>query len=121
MCTRSAATRVSLLSIFNIQSVSMKVYACEYCIYIYYLITILVLQLSMFEFLQELEPGALVLLRNSARDGRKGDKLAQRWLGPYRIEEHIGKGVYRLVNPATGRILKKAFNACMYVCTHVAH
>lgn len=38
--------------------------------------------------------GALVLLRNSARDGRKGDKLAKRWLGSYRVNEHVGKGVY---------------------------
>ena len=72
-------------------------------------------------FIQELEPGALVLLLNSTRDGRKGDKLAQCWLGPYRIEEHIGRGVYRLANPATGRVLKKAFNGCRYVFTHVAH
>ena len=35
--------------------------------------------------------GAMVLLRNSARDGRKGDKLAQCWLGPYQIEEHNGQ------------------------------
>ena len=62
--------------------------------------------------LQELQPGALVLLRNNARDGRKGDKLVKRWLGPYRITEHIGKGVYRLSNPATGRALKKTFNGC---------
>ena len=57
----------------------------------------------------------MVLLRNSARDGRKGDKLAQRWLGPYRVEEAIGKGLYRLANPTTGRVLKKAFNGCRYV------
>ena len=25
-----------------------------------------------------------------------------RWLVPYQIAEHIGKGVYRLPNPATG-------------------
>ena len=42
--------------------------------------------------------GALVLLRNSARDSRKGDKLNKRWLGPYRVEEVLGKGVYLLAN-----------------------
>ena len=47
---------------------------------------------------QELEVGILVLLRNSAKDGRKGDKLAKRWLGPYIIEESVGKGVYQLLN-----------------------
>ena len=47
---------------------------------------------------QELEVGTVVLLRNSAKDGWKGDKLAKRWLGPYIIEESVGKGVYRLSN-----------------------
>ena len=28
-----------------------------------------------------------VLLRNSATDGRKGDKLAARWLGPYTLKK----------------------------------
>ncbi len=56
-----------------------------------------------------------MLLRNSARDDRKGDKLAQHWLGPYRVKEAIGKGLYRLANPTTGRVLKKAFNGCRYV------
>ena len=59
---------------------------------------------------QELQVGTLVLLRNSAKDGRKGDKLAKRWLGPYIIEECVGKGVYRLSNHATGRILRKVYN-----------
>ena len=56
-----------------------------------------------------------MLLRNSARDGRKGDKLAKRWLGPYRVEEAIGKELYRLANPTTGRVLNKVFNGCRYV------
>ena len=55
-----------------------------------------------------------MLLRKSARDGRKGDKLAKRWLGPYKVEEAIGKGLYRLAKP-TGRVLKKTFNGCRYV------
>lgn len=55
----------------------------------------------------------LVLVRNSARDGKKGDKLAKRWLGPYQIHEYIGKGVYKLLN-VSGRILKKTFNSCRY-------
>ena len=29
-------------------------------------------------YMQEMKPGSLVLLRNSARDGRKRDKLAER-------------------------------------------
>ncbi len=54
----------------------------------------------------------MVLLRNSARDTKKGDKLIQRWLGPYRIMEDIGKGQYVLKNAASGKTLKKAFNRC---------
>ena len=58
----------------------------------------------------------LVLSRNCARDGRKGDKLAKRWFGPYKIEENLGKNVFRLSNPTTGLTLKKAFNGCRCVC-----
>lgn len=61
---------------------------------------------------QELEVGTLVLLRNSAKDGRKGDKLAKWWLGPYTVEECVGKGVYRLSILASGRILRKTYNRC---------
>ena len=53
-------------------------------------------------------------MRNSARDGRKGDKLAKRWLGLYQVHEHLGKGVYRLSNPSTGRILRKKYNSCRF-------
>ena len=52
----------------------------------------------------------MVLLRNSARDSKKGDKLVQRWIGPYKIMENIGKSRYRLKNSASGQTLKKAFN-----------
>ena len=69
-----------------------------------------------FTFIQKLSVGQLVLLRNSARDGRKGDKLAKRWLGPYTIEEEVGKGLYMLTNPSTGKTLKKAVNGCKWVC-----
>ena len=44
----------------------------------------------------------LVLLRNSARDTKKGDKFKRRWLGPYEIKESLGKNVFRLSNPTTG-------------------
>ena len=47
----------------------------------------------------------LVLLRNSARDGRKGDKLVSRWPGPYQIYQNVGKGVYRLQNIVSQKIL----------------
>ena len=58
-----------------------------------------------------LDVDIFVLVRNSARDSKKGDKLAKRWLGPYQIHEYIGKGVYKLSN-SSGRVLKKTFNSC---------
>ncbi len=56
----------------------------------------------------------LVLLRNSACDGRKGDKLVKRWLGPYKIDELVGKGKLRNVDD---RLLKKPLiHAGIYIC-----
>lgn len=52
----------------------------------------------------------MVLLRNSAKDSRKGDKLVHRWLGPYEIVNSIGKGRYVLKNTASGKTLKNTFN-----------
>lgn len=54
-----------------------------------------------------------MLLRNAQRDGRKGGKFQSRWLGPYAIHEYLGKGVYKLANRVTGRVLKKAVNVCL--------
>ena len=61
---------------------------------------------SICNITQELHPGTLVLLRNNVKDGRKGDKLVERWLGPYKIAKHLNKGVYILENRCTGQILK---------------
>ena len=55
--------------------------------------------------LQMLKPSSLVLLQNSARDGRKGDKFQACYLGPYEIAKHLGKNVFRLRNPTTGLLL----------------
>ena len=74
---------------------------------IHCIVQFLSFQVSCIFLIQKLKQGTLVLLRNSAKDGRKGDKLVNRWLGPYKVEEHIGKGVYKLKNPSTGRTLKK--------------
>ena len=54
----------------------------------------------------------LVLMRNSRNDSRKGGKMDQRWLGPYKIAEDLGKGVFKLKNPSSGHILKKTVNSC---------
>ena len=64
------------------------------------------------EYQQALDVGSMVLLRNSQRDGRKGGKLQQHWLGLYKVQESVGKGVYKLLNPSTGKALKKVVNVC---------
>ncbi|KAL5477308.1 hypothetical protein EMCRGX_G024090 [Ephydatia muelleri] len=61
---------------------------------------------------KELAIGALVLMRNSAKDSKKGDKMAQRWLGPYKVVQILEKGVYKQQNPSTGKNLKKCVNGC---------
>jgi hypothetical protein len=38
--------------------------------------------------------------------------MGQRWRGLYKVVEHKGKGVYKVESVKTGKILKKAFNAC---------
>lgn len=53
-----------------------------------------------------------MLMRNSKKDARKGGKLEQRWLGPYKITEDRGKGVFKLMNPVSGRTLKNCVNVC---------
>ena len=53
-----------------------------------------------------------MLLKNSKKESRKGDKLAPRWVGLYSIHESLGKGVYRLSNLKTGLVNKTAVNQC---------
>ena len=59
--------------------------------------------------------GQMVLMRNSARDGRKGDKLARRWLGPYTIQADIRKGLYRLQNTTTGKKGSERMQVSLYI------
>ncbi len=60
--------------------------------------------------LQEFAVGTQVLLRNSRKESKKGDKLKPRWLGPYSIHESLDKGVFRISNIKTGVVLKNAVN-----------
>ena len=53
----------------------------------------------------------MVLLKNSNRDSKKGDKMKQRWLGPYKIKKNLENGVYRLENKE-GAVLKTTVNQC---------
>ena len=52
------------------------------------------------------------MLRNSARDSKKGDKLKPRWLGPYKVHKCLEKGLYRISNLKTGTVLKNVVNQC---------
>ena len=60
--------------------------------------------------LQILSSGTQVLLKNSARETKNGDKLKPRRNGPYLVHADLGKGVCRLYNPKTGKTLKNAVN-----------
>ena len=55
------------------------------------------------------EAGAEVLMESTAQKQRKGDKLADKFLGPYTINRHVGKGLYELKNKS-GKILQKKVN-----------
>ena len=55
------------------------------------------------------EAGAEVLMENTAQKQRKGGKLADKFLGPYTINRHVGKGLYELKNKS-GKILQKKVN-----------
>ena len=39
--------------------------------------------------------GTEVLVENTAQKQRKGGKLTDKWLGPYIINRHISKGLYK--------------------------
>ena len=49
-------------------------------------------------------------MRNSHRDTKKGDKIKPRWLGLYKIQRHLNKGVYQL-KTLKGILLKAEVNS----------
>lgn len=52
--------------------------------------------------------GAEVLVKDYERKKRKGGKLDYRWLGPYKIERSLGKGLYMLKEAnETGRVIDR--------------
>lgn len=69
-------------------------------------------KMSRFSCIQKLTVGTTVLLKNSRRETKKGDKMQPRWLGPYIIHADLGKGVYKITNPETGKVLQTAVNQC---------
>ena len=69
--------------------------------------------------IQVLQEDTQVLLRNSHRYSKKGDKMKPRWLGPYTIHKHLEKGVYQLINQK-GDLLKSAVNQSRLKVYHTA-
>ena len=43
--------------------------------------------------------GALVLAKDHTRKKRKGGKLDTRWLGPFKIEKVLPRGIYHIISP----------------------
>ena len=62
--------------------------------------------------------GDKVLRYNRRRDTRMGDKLGNRFMGPYQIHEVLGRGVYRLKDGET--VLKQIVNATNLKIWHPA-
>ena len=55
--------------------------------------------------------GTLVLLKNSKKLSRKGSKLEPNWTGPYRINEVLKKGTFRLCSANnTSNVLSSTYN-----------
>ena len=58
---------------------------------------------------QSFSIGDKVLVENTAQKQRKGGKLADKWLGPYKINQEIRKGVYGL-ETLGGNLMKQSSN-----------
>ncbi len=54
-------------------------------------IYLLLVHCKIIILLQGFHAGTLVLLRNSKRDSKKGDKMKPKWLGPYAVVSSMGK------------------------------
>ena len=48
-------------------------------------------------------------MENTAQTQRKGGKLDDKFLGPYTVNRHVGKGLYELKNKS-GKVLQKKVN-----------
>ena len=57
---------------------------------------------------QKVKVGAFVLVKNSRKLSRKGSKLEQNWMGPYKIDEVVGKGTFRLSDKT--KVLASLYN-----------
>ena len=60
-----------------------------------------------------LSVGTMVMLKNTKRINRQGDKLQRKWIGRYEIIEDMGKGRFKLRNLSNGNVLRNVYNADM--------
>jgi hypothetical protein len=56
--------------------------------------------------------GAIVLKKDFTRKKRKGGKLDDKWVDPYRIEAALGRGLYRLQEVADSTKKIERVNGC---------
>ena len=56
--------------------------------------------------------GMKVFLKNNRHVHRMGGKLVDRFLGPYKIAEELGKGRVKLMNIRTGKQLRNTYHCC---------
>ena len=52
-----------------------------------------------------------MFVKNMRNQDRKGGEMDTRWLGPYMITAHVGKGRYKLLNQESGKHLAKMINS----------
>ena len=52
-----------------------------------------------------------MLVKNMRNLDRKGGEMDTRWLGPYMITAHVGKGRYKLFNQESGKHLAQMINS----------
>ena len=58
--------------------------------------------------------GTMVLVKNMTRLARQGGKMDSHYTGPFEIVEEIGKGVYKIRDPETNKVLGKSINSMRF-------
>ena len=63
--------------------------------------------------------GSVVLKKDFTRRKRKGGKLDEKWVGPYRIVNALGRGLYRLEDVADSKKVVSRVNGVHLKKYHV--
>ena len=51
--------------------------------------------------------GSVVLKKDFTRKKRKGGKLDEKWLGPFKIVGSLGRGLYRIMEIHNGKVVPR--------------